>query len=93
MIHQFILPFNLLLHCYCIVNWHIISKSFYFLFFNSVKHNPEYRLLSPLQDYEEKRWMPSDNAAANVLLFYSYVPGDSPQMQEWNRAAQMMLQP
>lgn len=55
--------------------------------------DPEYRLLSPLQDYEEKRWMPSDNAAANVLLFYSYVPGDSPQMQEWNRAAQMMLQP
>ena len=55
--------------------------------------DPEYKLLSPLQDYEETRWMPSDNAAENVLLFYRYVPGNSPEMQVWNRAAQQMLMP
>lgn len=59
----------------------------------SLAQDPEYKLLAPLQDYDEKRWMPSDNAAANVLLFYQYVPGDSPQMQTWNRAAQKMLMP
>ena len=53
----------------------------------------EYQLLAPLQAYEEKRWMPSDNAAENVLLFYAYVPGDSPEMQQWNRAAQKMIRP
>ena len=57
----------------------------------ALAQDPEYNLLAPLQDYEEKRWMPSDNAAANVLLFYQYVPGNSPQMQEWNRAAQKMM--
>lgn len=52
--------------------------------------DPEYKLLMPLQDYEETRWMPSDNAAANVILFYRYVPGRSPEMQQWNRAAEKM---
>ena len=52
--------------------------------------DPEYKLLMPLQDYEETRWMPSDNAAANVILFYQYVPGRSPEMQQWNRAAEKM---
>lgn len=55
--------------------------------------DPEYQLLAPLQDYEETRWMPSDNAARNVLLFYTYVPGNSPEMQTWNRAAQKMSMP
>ena len=59
----------------------------------ALARDPEYRLLAPLQDYEEKRWMPSDNAAANVLLFYQYVPGNSPEMQTWNRAAEKMLRP
>ena len=57
----------------------------------TLEEDPEYRLLHPLQDYEEKQWMPSDNAATNVLMFYYFVPGRSPQMQEWNRAAQKMV--
>ena len=60
---------------------------------DALVRDPEYKLLAPLQDYEEKRWMPSDNAAANVLLFYQYVPGNSPEMQTWNRAAEKILRP
>ena len=52
--------------------------------------DPQYKRLHPLQDYDETRWMPSDNAAANVILFYRYVPGRSPEMQQWNRAAEKM---
>lgn len=52
--------------------------------------DPEYMLLKPLQMYEEQRWMPSDKAAYDVLLFYSFVEGDSRQMMEWNLAAAMM---
>ena len=53
--------------------------------------DPEYKLLHPLQDYDERNWMPSDNAAADVLMFYYFVPGRSPEMQEWNRAARRMV--
>jgi hypothetical protein len=56
-----------------------------------LEQDPEYKLIHPLQDYDEPSWRPSDNAATNVLMFYYYVPGRSPEMQEWNRAARRMV--
>lgn len=53
--------------------------------------DPEFRRLMPLQDYVETGWMPSDNASSNVLMFYYYIPGNSPEMQTWNRAARKMV--
>lgn len=49
--------------------------------------DPEYKMLAPLQEYQESGWYPSDVAAYDVLLFYAFVKGDSVQMLEWNLAA------
>ena len=51
----------------------------------------EYKALAPLQKYDvNKTWYPSDAAAYNVLMFYSFVKGDTSQMLEWNIAAAML---
>ncbi len=50
----------------------------------------EFKRLIPLQDYEEKGWYPSDVAAYDVLLFYSFVKGCSKEMLEWNLAAALL---
>lgn len=53
--------------------------------------DPEFAALSPLQDYDAGRtWYPSDAASYNVLQFYSFVKGNSPEMLEWNVAAAML---
>lgn len=52
--------------------------------------DPVYARLKPLQDYETTRWMPSDRAAYDVILFYSFTTGRSHQMLEWNIATALL---
>ena len=55
-----------------------------------MENDPEFRRLKALQDYDEQGWYPSDVAAYDVLLFYSFVKGRSPEMIEWNLASALL---
>ena len=52
--------------------------------------DPEFRRLRPLQAYKEEGWYPSDVAAYDVLVFYSFVKGTTPEMLGWNIAAALL---
>ena len=52
--------------------------------------DPEFHRLKPLQAYREEGWYPSDVAAYDVLLFYSFVKGETPEMLQWNLASALL---
>jgi len=55
-----------------------------------IQSDPEFTRLLPLLEYDESGWYPSDVAAYNVLMFYSFVKGRSAEMLQWNLAAAIL---